>query len=208
MTERAECLVATELLQRLCGDEAREPTAEEMERASAHLESCQECGLCEPASAPLLEEVRNLDAALPTESAFAASAEQIMAAIRAEPEAGWLTGGRWKARVGVAESGRRPSGVSRGARPASRRRRLVGTVVALAAGIALILVVGPSPDRPLPRLQVAHVDVAPKIEVVSVGDVDPAELAASQDAWLLASYDIFALDIADSDWQVGRSDRR
>lgn len=186
MSARPECRRIAALLERLDGYE-HEMAAADIESIAAHLESCAHCGVTEAASEEIADGVRNLDAPIPNEVFFEKTADQIMSAVLAEPAEAPAPTGR-----------RRP--VSRRVRTWPRRRMvLAGSVAALAAGVALFVTIGGIDDRSREAVgPVAGVSpAAVPEEIVSVAGIDLDEITSSDDAWLIASYDIFDLEVAD-----------
>ncbi len=190
MSAHERCGHVARLLERMDAGEALECDAE---LVAAHLESCTACGVSSEAARPIVEGVRGLEAGLPDDAFFVASAEQVMSAVRAEPHGPRAPAG---AVPGLAE--RRGRATGRAARPTGRRRtRAAGAIAALAAAVALVASVAMLRDRGGSPPEVASVDTPPasgRVEVVSVDDIDVDELLESEDAWIIASYDIFDAD--------------
>jgi len=199
VSTRDECARVAAVLDRL---DDGEPGSAEMESAAAHLESCPQCAI-DDADRRMLAAVRDLDASRPPDAFFDESAERIMAAVRAEP-AGRRETAPPRAPTRRGERGLFAERPARGrARPAARgRRRLVGTALAIAAGVALLVTVSLVGERPGDSgAPVARVEEeAPVVAVASIDRLDAldaADLAAAADAWLVASYDFFELEAAD-----------
>lgn len=190
MKAREECRRVAAILE---GLDAAPPDESGMEAIAAHLESCPDCGVAD--AGELLGAVAELAPPLPSEEFFAASADRVMAAVRREP-----------VRIDAGSRSRRAPQVARpGAEPARRRMRLAGTALALAAGVALVVGVSLVDDSPKSNAPVARVETGqPAAVVVSVDGLGAAELAASEDAWLVASSDFFDLEPADTNgsWTV------
>lgn len=190
MTVRDECRVVSELLVRL--DAAEEALAStDIDVIARHLESCPHCGMADSAAERLLDGVRKIKVALPDDAFFENNASQIMASVLAEPvDATRRPSGR------VVDIGKRAA--ARSPARAPRRKRLAGGALAAAAAIALFataFVLGDLPGSS-PRLADVRTEAVPT-KVVSVEEIDIEELVASDDGWLVASYDIFELDFED-----------
>lgn len=190
MTLRDECRVVAELLARFeAADESLR--AVDAETIVGHLESCPECGMAEAAAQRIVEGVRGMEAPLPDDAFFENNAAQIMASVLAEPaEATHRPAPRV---VGIGER----AGARSPAR-APRRMRLVGGALAAAAAIAVFVTGFVLGNHPTSSPGVADVPIGARpTQVVSVEGIEIEELVASDDAWLVASYDIFDLDLAD-----------
>lgn len=201
MTARDECRRVARLLEELdSGSEAAVASAD-LEAAARHLETCSSCGMTEAGAESVVEGVRAIELELPDDAFFASSAADIMAAVRAEPagDSNVVSLGRAGAREGrrAVDPGRRAGTPSRTRR--SGRVRIAGGVAALAAGVVLFVtayMLGGGTTRPESQTAALSVD-ASQVAVVSVDDVDLDEIVSSDDAWLVASYDIFDLDLVD-----------
>lgn len=192
MSAHERCRHVARLLERMDAGEALERDAE---LVAAHLEACPACGVSSDAARPIVEGVRGLGADLPDDAFFAASAEEILSAVRAEPRSARAPSG---VALDLAERRARASRAASGA-TGLRRTRVVGTIAALAAGVALVASVTVLRDRGESVPRVASVEspaaIGP-VEVVSVDDIDVDELLESEDAWIIASYDIFDAAVA------------
>lgn len=192
MSAHERCRHVARLLERIDAGEALERDAE---LVAAHVESCTACGVPSDVARPIVDGVRGLGAELPDDAFFAASAEQIMSAVRSEPSDARASAG---APVDLAE--RRGRSMRQASRPAGRgRTRAMGAIAALAAAVALVASVALLRERGGAVPEVASVDApdaSGRIEVVSVDDIDVDELLASEDAWIIASYDIFDAEVA------------
>ncbi len=193
MSVREECRRVADLLDRFDQTEAR---AQETDSIAAHLESCPDCGAMDHEEQRALEDVLARGQDVPGDASFEDSASRIMAAVQAEPEPRRRVPPRRPASREVAQSLRRSGRASRAVRAEPRRARLSGGVLALAAGVVLLVASVMLTGRPEPALRVVAVE--PAVAVVSVEGIDVRELAASDDAWLVARYDIFDLELGDT----------
>ena len=175
MTERDACRRARQTLQRL--EQGATVADSVLEDAAAHLGGCPDCGGLETFETELRTALQEAPAERPSAADLERDALAIMERVRAEP-----------ARLAEHRAGRRPG--ADGERRSSRTRgsfvRWAGAAAALAACLALLLVEWRE-DEPV-------LDRGP---VLALDDVDASELAASDDAWLVASYDIFDLQASD-----------
>lgn len=173
---------------------------------AAHLDACEACGL-EPALVASFGELLDEAVQLPGEEFFAARRAVLLDAIRAADDGGVVGAGtpaaldrNTPARSGAAATRPAlravPGNVGRDARgPRPLRRRSVWRPLlpALAAGLAIVAVLGALRAR-APQRDAADVAV---LEQVPSGD-DLAALAAesADDSWVIASSDPFALALS------------
>ncbi|MBM4267786.1 MAG: hypothetical protein FJ144_14445 [Deltaproteobacteria bacterium] len=171
-----DCDLAAELLERY---ETGALAEAEIVALAAHLESCSACGALDAGAGGVLREgLRDLAEPLPDEAFFAARLAATMDAV-AEKRVSSLRG---------------PAG--RVAGEPSRRAAVVGTIAAgalLALGAIGLLGRG---SRTHELASTAGDESEARVEVVSVDGVDADELAASEDAWLVARYDSLELELA------------
>ncbi len=165
-----------------------------MEFAAEHLDSCADCGRLIGVDS-ILERVPEFGRPLPDDAFFAANAESIMSAVLEEP---LETRSSVRQPVDLAE--RR----ARGRRGTASRVRIVGTITAVAAAVALVASVSMLRDRGGAVPSVASVDPTSRDAVVSVDGFDVDELITSEDAWIIASYDILDVDVVapGGTWEV------
>lgn len=175
MTERDACRRVRQTLQRL--DQGATVADSVLEDAAAHLGGCPDCGGLETFETDLRTALHEAPADLPSAADLERDALAIMELVRAEP-------------ARLAEQRAARSRAAFGERRSRRARggfvRWTGAAAALAASLALLLVEW--------REEAPVIDRRP---VLALDDVDASELAASDDAWLVASYDIFDLQASD-----------
>lgn len=200
MRTRDDCRRFAGLLDRMDAGGHAEPSAADLESMALHLESCAVCGVADDASQSVIEGVRDLEAELPGDEFFSSMAGQIMEAVRTEPGLGRESTVRGGLRRGSRASDFAHRSAGRRT-PHPRRRRMVGGAAALAAGLALLVTSFLTGGRPSGQ-QREPFSGSTEVASVSVVDIDVDELISSDDAWLIASYDIFDLGMVDSTDQV------
>jgi len=172
VSESLSCRQVDELLARFESGDLAEPDVEVL---AAHLETCLSCGALQTREAADLDRaLRTLGEPSPDDAFFRARHAEIMEAVRGES----------RARPALRRAGR----ASRTERRAGARRV---ALAAMAAGVALVIGVL------LVRRDGTGVRV-PHDQVVSVDEIDAAELADSEDAWLVARDDSFEPPFADA----------
>ena len=163
----------------------------ELAWAAAHAETCPHCAATAAAAVALVAAtLREDEAALPDDAFFAARRGAILAAIRSEGApaaevdrpAPRLVASRPAARTADRALRRAHSPITR----AARRR------VLLPAALAACIVLAVTTALLRPGDDAGGVATAP------IADLDPAEIAGAEDAWVVASNDLFVAALASS----------